>query len=259
MISIYFTPAQYAIYSRGAMELPLVNIITYPIVAGLLMPTFVRQLSGKQRNTKEFVQLWQNTIRKIALIIFPIFVLLLVISRQFITLLYTDNYAGSVNIFRIYLFLALTNIAAYDVILQAAGKTRFVLYITTFALFFNLILNFILIKSLGVLGPPLATVITIFLTTGFYLITIKMVLQLSYTQVFPWVKLAKILIVAGIAGLLTFPLTHLAISKIEIIVIAGTVFSIIYVTLIYRFSLLQKDDLAYFQKFNFAKPTIKRR
>jgi O-antigen/teichoic acid export membrane protein len=103
IISFFFEPGEYAAYANGAIELPLIGILTTSLSAAI-MPDLVRY--GKEGKFSEILQLWNTATRKCALIIFPVFVLVLIVSSDIIIMLFTDKYTDSVYSFRVYLFVA---------------------------------------------------------------------------------------------------------------------------------------------------------
>src|SRR3989344_7982481 len=113
-------------------------------------------------NLKRFVALWHASIRKLSLVVLPIFIVAMVFSHEIITILYSEKFATSVPYFRIYLLLLLIRVASYGIILQAIGKTKENLKGSIFFFILNGILNPVLVVWLGLIGPAIATVISTF-------------------------------------------------------------------------------------------------
>ncbi|HRY84401.1 MAG TPA: oligosaccharide flippase family protein, partial [Candidatus Cloacimonadota bacterium] len=196
VISGVFTPAQFAIFSIGAMELPFIGILNNS-VNSVILPHL--SASGDK---SEAVRLYRGATRKNALLIFPVAVLCFILASDVLTLLYGAQYEAAAPFFRVYLCTILVRIASYGIIFQALGKTKYILYNAIFTLLGNLILNLILVKtSLGMMGPAVATVLITYSSTGLYLWWIHQKMHMNLNRMFPWMQLARTLSAALAAGL----------------------------------------------------------
>lgn len=125
-VSHYFGPAAFAVYSIGCFQLPLVYILSDSV--GAVMIPRVSRLQ-QQNDTREIVLLTARMMRKLAFVYLALWVYLLVVGREFVTLLFTERYAGSWPIFAINLTLiplaVFTN--AYDPVMRAYSEHRYVM------------------------------------------------------------------------------------------------------------------------------------
>ncbi len=97
-----FTSAEYAIYAYGCFELPLIAML-YESISAVMIPRMSElQALGQKR---EMLLMTVSAMHKLALAYFPIFVFLSIVAEEFITTLFTKNYAASVPIFRVNLLL----------------------------------------------------------------------------------------------------------------------------------------------------------
>ena len=104
MVSRYFPPAGFAVYSAGLFQLPLLGLLTTSF-SGALIPEVSRlAAAGDQR---AIIPIWLNAVRKLALVVVPICALMFVLRYEIITLLFTSAYSGAAPLFGIYLFSAL--------------------------------------------------------------------------------------------------------------------------------------------------------
>jgi len=113
-----FDAATFAIYAVGCLQLPVVAIVNESVGA-VMIPTVSRlQLDGQQA---EIVRLVARMMRKLAALYFPLYVCLLVVGREFITVLFTERYRASWPIFAVNLSLIPLCIltAACDPVLRA--------------------------------------------------------------------------------------------------------------------------------------------
>lgn len=161
IVSYNFSPVEFAVYSRGAIEIPISALVIYN-VANLMMPRFV-ELSRK-RHYHQFITELQLEVRRMLAVIIPVFVTFFVIRNEFITILYGKEYIESVKIFEVYLFLLPIECYAFNTILQAMNCSRFVMVISFFTLILNIIVSLVFVRFFGVVGPAYATVLAAFMS-----------------------------------------------------------------------------------------------
>lgn len=193
VVSGFFTPAQYAVFSIGAMELPFISILNNSVNA-ILLP----HISSEPAKMTE---IYRAAVRKNALIIFPFAVLGLIFATPLITFLYTETYLGSVPFFRVYLLNLPLRVATYGIIFMALRKTRYIMINSLVTLGLNLVLNLVLVRLIGMMGAVTATVIVTWLSVALYLYWMRHKLGLDLTELFPLKALLKTLLVSGISAL----------------------------------------------------------
>ena len=121
-VSHRFGPAGFAVYAIGVFNLPLVGIISDSV--GFVMVTRVAALQ-KEGRAREIVALAARAMRKLALIFFAVYALLLVVGREFLVFLFTEQYAASWPIFAVNLTLLPFYIVMSDPVLRAYSEHRF--------------------------------------------------------------------------------------------------------------------------------------
>jgi len=97
-VSHYFDPGQFAIYSVGCFQLPLLGLL-FESVVSVLIPEVARR--EQKADYSGIIELWAAAVRKLALVFVPVYTLLFVVRYEFITLLFTKNYAAAAPIFAI--------------------------------------------------------------------------------------------------------------------------------------------------------------
>lgn len=97
-----FGAAAYAVYAVGCFQLPIVNIVHESVGS-----VVIRRVSELRRRneTQELVRLATQTVRTLAAFAFPVYALLFVTGREFITVLFTRQYLASWPIFAVNLSL----------------------------------------------------------------------------------------------------------------------------------------------------------
>jgi len=157
LISRYLGREAFAVYAAGAFQIPFANIV----LSSIANVTFPRMVEYQRlANYGAMVTLWRNAVLKTVVLFFPTFVLLEILARPFITILFTETYAGAVPVFMMYLVLFLHSSADSGAIIQAHKRNGFLLKGLLVGFVLNLLLSMGLFRVLGRIGIPLSTVIT---------------------------------------------------------------------------------------------------
>lgn len=243
VISGYFSPAQYAVFSVGAAELPFIGILVNS-VNSVILPTL-----SASSDKDEIYSLYSGSVRKNALLIFPTATLFFVIAVDLMSFLYSFRYASAATYFRIYLVTLLMRVGTYGVIFQATNQTKFIMQNAVFTLVANLGLNFILVNSpLKMMGPAIATVIVTYAAAALYLWQIKTKLKFNLRAMFPLGQLSKTMFSAVLAGLIVTPIGSIFPSSISRLVFVSIVYIAIYLILAYLTKSLLDYDVANLKK-----------
>ncbi len=121
-VSHYFDPATFAIYAVGCFQLPLLGMLVTSF-ASVLNPELAKHKEGN--DYRAIIDLWMDVIRKLAFFFAPAFALLFVLRREFITLIFTENYAESVPIFAVNLFCLPLGITVHLHVLRLFDQLKF--------------------------------------------------------------------------------------------------------------------------------------
>ncbi|GIX49585.1 MAG: hypothetical protein KatS3mg131_3796 [Candidatus Tectimicrobiota bacterium] len=229
LISLLYVPETFAVYARGAFELPLVRVLPYTL-GGLLIPKIAA--AHKAGDTARIIYLWQEKARVVALVFFPLFVFSFLFAEQIVTALFTAAYAESTLIFRIYLCLLPFRIVQYRAILQGVGHTRPIMLATWVALGATVVLSVAFHWLLGFGGPALAMVLGELAGAGFMLWQSKRVLGVKWSDLVPLRQLAAPWWVACGLGLLLVPLASLPLSRLLFLGSTGLLYFVLYVAVL---------------------------
>ncbi|MFN2532276.1 MAG: lipopolysaccharide biosynthesis protein [Pyrinomonadaceae bacterium] len=149
-VSNHFGAATFAIYSIGCLQLPLVGILSESI-ASVTIPriSYLQKLGDK----REILLLMTRLMRKLAVIYFPLYAILLVGGHEFIRWLFTEKYSASFPIFAINITLLPFYVIMLDPIVRAYAEQRYFLLRLRFVLFCILLLSlWFSINHYGILG-----------------------------------------------------------------------------------------------------------
>jgi len=254
IISFFYPPARFAVYSRGAFELPLVAILPWAL-GNLLIPRFTALHARKDR--AGMMALWRTAIRRVALIFFPIFAFSFIFADNLIALLYTESYAEGASVFRIYLCLLPFRLISYRSILQAVGDTRPIFVSTVVGLSVNAALTIALLKTVGFIGPAIAFVCSELVSMGYILSRAGKALNLPFPSLLPWRRMGKLFGIAGLAGAGVYPIKLAGLSEGLTLLIACSAFAPLYLAMITRSKLLEESDRALIKRWGSLSVLLK--
>jgi O-antigen/teichoic acid export membrane protein len=142
--------------------------------------------------------------------------------------LYGPAFAGSVPIFRAYLFLVPLRVATYALITQAVGKTGINFTASLVLLAGNAVLAIALVFPLGTLGPAIATPLASAIAAAYYLVRLKSVLALRIADLLPWRLLIANLAVSFAAAAPLLLLFTVSLSPFVRVALGGILFLPVY-------------------------------
>jgi O-antigen/teichoic acid export membrane protein len=239
ILPLYVSPANFAVYAMGAREIPLTGMITTSI-STVIWP----RISALHRDgDKEgLLKLWRSAVVRSSFLIFPIMTLLMAVSEKLFVLLYTDKYGEGLWPFRLYLLLVPLQGAMQGVVLSAMGRTRMVLWISILRTIFTVGVSILFIQWFGILGAPVAVLLTAYLSRVAMTWRVKRELNASVGDIFPWWQLLRILGVAAIAGVAAWAASTILPGRIISCLLGGVVMLAVYVPLIFLFRLPDEKD-----------------
>ena len=209
VVGANFPPAEFAVYALGAIELPL-SLLMQQAVTNVLAPALtIRWTEG---DVKGMITLWREAVRKMTLIVAPMFAFLLVESGDLIHILYGAQYSTSATIFRIYLLFLPLRIATWGLIPQATGRTRINLVAGWIILPTNVIIALALVGPLGLKGPAFAAPGAALAATIFYLLSVRRILDAPIRALLPLRHGAACFAVAAALAATIVPLQWLDMS-----------------------------------------------
>ena len=188
MISSRFGVESLAIYTIGSYQMPLVNIVRSSIVDAIF-PDIVERTHNKNYKSLE---LWQKSNIIYCIFFFPLFIILFFYSEIFINTMFTNNYEGSIPIFRIFLFLIIIRAFEMTVPLRAINKTSYFIVGGVIRLILNIILMLILSHYIGIIGPAIAVVVSGYFMNIFLGLTVCKLYLIKIRDLLMWKKIFKV-------------------------------------------------------------------
>jgi len=247
-VSNQFDPATYAIYAIGCFNIPLVGMLSESVGAVMIPQVSVLQKQGDHR---EILALAARVARKLALVYLPLYAFLIVMGREFLTVLFTQQYAASWPIFAINLTLLPLGVFVSDPIMRAYAEHRQFLpklYLALVALLFaalwagtsrfGLIWAISVVVGVGIIGR--------FITW----LKIGHILHIRWRDVRLLKDVGKIAIAAGVAGLLTaFVRSSLdGLQPLSMLVVCAAVYGLVFLAGVVLSGLPTVEERLYLRK-----------
>lgn len=247
-VSNQFDPATFAIYAIGCFNIPLVGMLSESVGAVMIPQVSLLQKQGHQH---EILALASRVARKLALVYLPLYAFLIVMGREFLTALFTRQYAASWPIFAINLTLLPLSIFVSDPIMRAYAEHRqflpklyLVLIVLLFALLwlgtsrFGLIWAISVVVGVSIIGRA-ATWIKIGSVLGIRLRDIALLKDVG-----------KIAIAAAVSAVVTLAARSVfsGLAPLGMLVVCAMVFGLVFLAGVWLLGLPTIEERGYFKK-----------
>lgn len=250
VISMLFRPADFAVYTRGAMRIPILSSINYTI-GDVLMPKYMQTFQN--RDIAGFMKYYHASIEKVSKLNYPIFMFLFVAAPAIIGIVYTPRYIEAADIFRVYLLFLVTEVAVYGIVPRISGKTYILTYYTVYNVVMNVVMSLILVKLLGIIGAALAAVIVTSTSSLFVLYVSCGILGVSFREIFPWKNLLDVMKVSFLSVvpvyLVQVTIPHNGFIGFLLLGAEFVIYLLVCLYLMGKFKVLDHEDLSIFQRW----------
>jgi O-antigen/teichoic acid export membrane protein len=123
------------------------------------------------------------------------------------------------------------------------GFSKIVMKIYVLAAILNILLNYVSIKTLGIIGPALSTVLVSYLVATSFIVQIKKKINVGLSEVFPWLSLVNVIAITALSGLISYPISLLNAPPILILVLGAGCYFITYIVLLKIFGIIEEADI----------------
>ncbi len=151
IVNHYFSAADFTVFRYGSRELPITVILVVSLSSAMI-PLAVKHLDS----TLEEIKL---RTRKLMHVLFPLSIVLILISPFIYTIVYSREYIASAQLFNIYLLILTTRILLPQVVMYAQQRNGVLLFMTFLELIINVSLSIWWAQSMGLAGIAYATVV----------------------------------------------------------------------------------------------------
>lgn len=229
-VSHHFGQAGFAIYAVGVFQLPLAGILAESVASVMLPRVSHLQSVGDKR---EIIRLTAGAMRGMAIVMFPFYAALMVMSREFIVALFTDAYLASVPIFLIYSTLLPFSITPLDSIARAFVEVGRFITKMRITFFFVLAGGLWLSTRGGDLRHVVGTVIGVYVIENLLtLYQCARVLGAERRDISLLKDVGRIAVASAIAGAVTFAarqaMLPLEMKALWLLIASGSIFGVAY-------------------------------
>ena len=195
LVSFKFDESTFAVFRYGARELPFVVIL-----ANAFSNAMIPEFSGKD-NLSEVLNRIKVKSGRLMHILFPITILLLLISNYLYPIVFNPDFSYSAKIFNIYLLLIVSRLLFPQTILIGLRKTKIIMTASLIELIINIGLSVIFINLWGIIGVAYATVIAYAFEKLFLIYYVKTKADISPDK---YINIRSILIYSSVTVLVYF-------------------------------------------------------
>ena len=158
VVSSMLPPEEFAVFTNGAVEIPLIGILTGSIVTVLMVDMRQAILEGR---SEDALSLFRKTAYKSSIVLFPVAIYLFIFADSFMVTLFSEEYLASSAPFRVYLLLIPIRTVAFSALLLSLGMNMQILVRGLLGLVVNLVLNILLVRWMGSIGAAISTVLLV--------------------------------------------------------------------------------------------------
>lgn len=144
-----------AIYTNCSKVLPLDFIAVS--FATVLIPFIIKYVTAKDKEMS--ISLFSEYLKVGYYSVWILGTMVLVSPSTMVSFLYSSEYLAGKAVFVLYVFDSMIRFASTHLILVAANKAKHVMAYSIISLILNLLLNIVLYKLLGLVGPAVSTLI----------------------------------------------------------------------------------------------------
>ena len=177
IVRFYLDDASFAIFRYGARELPFALILANALSSAAIPAIAENKSAGLAALRLEANRLinWM----------FPLSLLLLLISDPLFKLVFDSEFVLSARIFDVYLLLIIPRMLFPQTVLTASGQTRWITWSAFIEITLNVSLSLILFQYFSMLGIALATVIAYSIDKGVLLLVLQKKHKVNLTAILP--------------------------------------------------------------------------
>ncbi|MBP2029950.1 O-antigen/teichoic acid export membrane protein [Methanohalophilus levihalophilus] len=246
MLGYFATSSEVGIYNAALPTSQLLRMVLSPI-GQILFPVLATLYA--ERKLRHLGNIYSIVTKWIFSIVFPGFLLMVLFSNDILAILFGEAYVSGANALAILAFgvFISATVGPAQQIITVYGKTKTIMWGSSFTAIINIILNFLLIPLYGVSGAAIATSISITLVSIFHLI---FAYRIGGTHPFRN-SFIKPFVSALFAIIIVFEVSQRLNQSSFVALIFGTIlFGIVYLLLIYLTKGFEEEDLMLLSDLN---------
>jgi len=197
-VSHYFDTATFAIYAVGCLQIPLSDFLMTS-TSNVMMVNMREKILND--DLEAAAAIWLDSVRKLALIFFPLVACLLVVAKPLIVMLFTQSYIRSVPIFMLWTLTMLFATLLTDGALRVFAATRFLIIQNSIRLILIIALIPWFLQKFGLIGAILVTLLAMGVGKVIALVWLRHIMAVSVQQLLPWKSLIRTALLSAIAAM----------------------------------------------------------
>ncbi len=231
MVSVMCSQEDFAIYVTGALELPLIGVVTGAMNA-VVLPELAKFFKAGQLD--KIVALWQRAMNKAILILAPAMFTVLLLGPEIMSTLFSSTYEAASEPFRIYALSLPARAAVFGSVLMATDRTRWVTVAAILGLTLNASLNVLFVMWFGASGAAWASVLTTYLVVIYMTFPMCRALNCNLRELISWGHLGQVITASAVPALaLYLARDYIVLSPLMTIITVGCVYGLL-VAIAYR-------------------------
>ncbi len=201
MVNVLRGPEQYAVYVNGAIELPVVGVISVAVTMSITPSLVAYAKEGRQA---EFLQLWYRAQEKVAVILFALLGWLIFFAPEAVTLLFSRKYAEAALLFQIFLLLVPARLCSFQSIMVPLRLNWAYASVQVVQSSLAYVLCGILLSQFGLVGAAVGAVVTVYTAIAIYGLVSARALGIRTIDIWSFRRLSLNLALAFGAGLVAW-------------------------------------------------------
>ncbi len=251
IVSSFFSPEEFALFSVGATEVPMVAQLAV-VISMPLVPASVKLL--QEGTAKQVVDLWSKAATKVALVTVPVFMLCVFSPEMILALLYGEQYRSAWPIFVACSFIMILRISNAQSLFKVIGKTHYTLISSVVALVVGIGAGLALLVPLRLLGPVVAILLARVAELFVAIYYLKRHLPINIVSIFALHTILKVAVVAAIACGIAKAATYQIQTPLYYVPINACAAGTIFMGLALAFGVFSDSDKATLLRWATLKP-----
>ena len=242
LVANRFNAADYALYSVGTVQIPLVGLLAHAVNV-VLLPKISRLQQSDMH--EEIRLLMLASVRKLSVIYIPVTVVLLVLGREFLTTMYTSEYRGSWPIFAVNILSLPLYAMNTDAVVRAYAQYRYTMLILRLGMLAVLVnASIVAMNQFGMLGAIAAFTISGAIERVLLFTLCMRILDVKRSDWRHLRDVIKIVVAALFGAVGAFAIRYFMIAQpTPLVLILGLlVFCLLYAALILSMRVLDRDE-----------------
>lgn len=240
IISNQLSSADFAVYSIGCFQVPLIGAISLAVSRIALIKICELNINNEYN---KIVEVLSNSFRKLSLMFFPPFVLLWTFAHEIVVLLYTDAYIASVHIFRIFIWILPITALLVEYTPRSLGDTKYNFKVNCITLLLNIIYLVPLLHFFGVAGAAASFVLSYASRKYLIILYLSKYLRYGWMAIVPLKALIKIFLFSVVALLPGIIFSHfIELNSISFLLIQTIFYGIACTTIFWKTGVVTVEE-----------------